>query len=134
MSDEEARRAIAEDLEWAKDVLLAGHSLTFVATAAVFHSHERSASYEFARTYHLHRRLFELFELQTIPTLPLLARAVGSSLALHLTCELRSSGRSLRVRSLARTMSLAVAWPLGQYIGALSAMKQWRAWKLWARV
>lgn len=105
---------IAEDIEWARDVLLDGYRLAFVPEAAVFHSHDRSARYELARTYQVHRRLYELFGVQTIPTLRLLARAVASSLRLHLRCE-RST----------RALTLAVAWPLGQYLGALSAARGW---------
>ena len=58
---------IAEDLEWARRVLQAGHSLEYVADAVVVHSHDRSAGYELARTYLLHHRLFELFGVRTIP-------------------------------------------------------------------
>src|SRR5256885_445805 len=70
---------IAEDLEWAREVLLAGHRLAYVPRAVVVHSHDRSARYELARTYLLHRRLFELFQLRTIPDVPSLARAVAAS-------------------------------------------------------
>jgi rhamnosyltransferase len=104
--------AIAEDVEWARDVLLAGYHLAFVPEAAVFHSHDRSPRYELARTYQIHRRLYDLFGVRTIPTLPLLARAMASSLRLHWRCE-----RSVRA------MMLAVAWPLGQYLGARSAAR-----------
>ena len=110
---------IAEDIEWARDVLLAGHRLAFVPGAAVFHSHDRPARYELARTYQVHRRLYELFGVRTIPTLPLLARAVASSLRLHLRCE-RST----------RAVTLAVAWPLGQYLGAMSAARGWKPSRL----
>jgi hypothetical protein len=41
---------IAEDLQWAHDVLLAGYSLAFVPDAVVLHSHDRSPIYEFKRT------------------------------------------------------------------------------------
>ncbi len=107
---------IAEDIEWARDVLLAGYRLAYVPEAAVIHSHDRPARYEFARTYLLHRRLYELFRFRTIPTLPLLARAVASSLALH-----------LRWQRDGRAVALAFAWPLGQYLGARSAARGWRA-------
>ena len=111
-----ASTPIAEDLEWARAVLLRGYRLAYVPTAEVIHSHDRSARYEFARTCALHRRLFELFRLRTIPTLPLLARAIASSVVAH-----------LRVERSARSLALAVAWPLGQYYGALSAIKGWTA-------
>jgi rhamnosyltransferase len=106
---------LGEDLEWAREVLLAGYRLAYTPAAAVVHSHDRSARYEFARTYALHRRLHELFGLRTIPTAPALARAVASSLRAHLRCE-----------RTARAIALAVAWPLGQYVGALSAARGWK--------
>jgi rhamnosyltransferase len=111
---------IAEDIEWAREVLLAGYKLAYVPAAEVIHSHDRSARYEFERTYALHRRLYELFGLRTIPTVPLLARAIASSLAAHLRCQQpRAAGAS------ARAVALAFAWPLGQYLGALSARRGW---------
>jgi glycosyltransferase involved in cell wall biosynthesis len=114
---------IGEDIEWAREVLLAGYRLAYVPAAAVVHSHDRPARYEFARTYVLHRRLYELFRLRTIPTLPLLARAIASSLAIHLRCQKQERGG---VPAGGRAIALAFAWPLGQYLGALSAIKGWK--------
>jgi rhamnosyltransferase len=106
----------AEDLAWARDVLLAGYRLAYVPGAAVIHSHDRSPWYEFLRTYEAHRAMYELFELRTIPTLSALARAVVSSARLH-----------ARAEQTLRAAALAVAWPAGQYLGALSARRGWRA-------
>jgi glycosyltransferase involved in cell wall biosynthesis len=103
---------IGEDVEWAKAVLLAGFHIAFEPAAAVVHSHDRSARYEFARTRALHRRFHELFGLRTIPSLPLLARAIISSLAAHLRCD---PGL--------RSLALAFAWPVGQYLGGRSAVR-----------
>jgi len=108
---------IAEDIEWAREVLLAGYRLTYVPAARVIHSHDRSVRYELARTYALHRRLYELFRLRTIPTLPLLVRAIASSLNRHWRCQ-PFNGRGA---------ALAFAWPMGQYFGALSAVKGWKS-------
>ena len=102
----------AEDLEWARDVLLAGHRLAYTPAAAVVHSHERSLAYEFARTRILHRRLYDLFELRTIPTALALVRATASTVAVHLRHE----------RS-ARAFALGLLWPLGQYLGARAAIR-----------
>jgi rhamnosyltransferase len=112
---------IGEDVVWAKEVLLAGYRLAYVPGAAVRHSHDRSALYEFKRTYVLHRVLSREFQLRTIPTLPLLARSVATSLALHARCERRAGAA---VPS-ARAMALALAWPLGQYCGGLSSARGW---------
>jgi GT2 family glycosyltransferase len=106
--------AIGEDLAWAKEVLLAGYRLAYVPEAVVVHSHERAVRYEFWRTVTLHRELFRLFELRTIPSATLLLRAISSCLALHGALEFNR-----------RSLGLAVAWPLGQYIGGLSAARGW---------
>jgi rhamnosyltransferase len=105
---------IGEDVEWARDVLLAGYRLAYTPAASVIHSHDRSVRYEFTRTFLLHRRLHELFGLRTIPTCPALARAIGSSIREHLR-------REMSVRSFA----LAVAWPLGQFLGPRAAIRKW---------
>jgi rhamnosyltransferase len=105
----------AEDLAWARDVLVAGYRLAYIPEASVIHSHDRSAWYEFQRAYEAHRAMYELFELRTIPTLPALVRAVVSCVRLHARTE-----RTLRA------YALALAWPAGQYLGALSARRGWQ--------
>ena len=114
---------IGEDVEWAKDVLLAGYRIAYVPDAAVIHSHERSVRYEFARTCALHRRLYELFALRTIPDPFHLARALASSLVVHLRCAAREWRRPMRA---GRAIGLAFAWPAGQYLGALAAVRGWK--------
>ena len=123
---------IAEDLEWAWRVLQAGFALEYVADAAVVHSHDRTAGYELARTYLLHHRLFELFGLRTIPRARDLARAIASSTRLHWQCERDARHEGRRTGGIGRALGLAVAWPLGQYLGGLSASRglkpvRWRA-------
>jgi rhamnosyltransferase len=108
----------AEDIEWGMLVLRAGHRLAFVPEAAVRHSHERSVWYELQRTYLAHRRLQSLFGLATVPTAGDLVRAVCSTLPVHI--RLAAGEPSRRPRALARAVGLAVAWPLGQYLGAKS--------------
>jgi rhamnosyltransferase len=117
---------IAEDLGWAKDALVAGYRIVYVPESLVVHSHDRSSWYEFQRTYLLHRRLFELFQLRTIPTARQLARAIASSLTLHLRLISEGSGTRKPLTTWTRAAALAVAWPLGQYVGGLSAAKAWK--------
>ena len=116
---------IAEDIEWAKDVLLAGYCIEFAPRAVVVHSHDRSARYELARTYLLHRRLFELLGVRTVPSLPDLLRAIVSSLVFHVRCESAVPDEPRRMARLARAIALAGAWPIGQYVGGLSAARGW---------
>lgn len=109
---------IAEDLEWGRDALLAGYGIAYVPDAVVEHSHDRSAWYELKRTWVLHQQLHRIFDLRTIPTASGLVRAVGSSLVLHRR-QLSEGGAGLGAQL--RGAALAIAWPLGQYAGGLTA-------------
>jgi rhamnosyltransferase len=109
---------IAEDLEWALHVLQAGYRLAFVPEAVVTHSHERSALYELRRTYVVHQRLQALFGLSTVPDVGSLLRALAFTLPLHV--RLAASEPRRRSKALVRAVGLAVAFPLGQYLGARS--------------
>lgn len=117
------RTPLAEDLEWGRDVLLAGHGLAFVPAAVVEHSHDRPASYELRRTYLVHQRLRLLFGLATIDTFPRLLRAIASTVPLHVSCAWHDGGSTFG-RGLLRALALAVAFPLGQYLGVRSADSQ----------
>ena len=117
---------IAEDLAWGKAVLLAGHQLAFVAEAVVEHSHRRSPRYEFARTYLLHRRLFELFQVRTISSIGMLARALAGAARLHLAWDRESARARGAPLDTWGALALAVAWSLGQYLGGLSAARGWK--------
>ncbi|HEX5480489.1 MAG TPA: glycosyltransferase [Dehalococcoidia bacterium] len=107
---------IAEDLEWARDVLLAGYRLAYVPDALVWHSHERGPWYELQRTWQVHRRLQELFGLSTVPTRRALAAAVARTIPAHARVARREGPAAL-----ARAVALGVAWPAGQYLGARAA-------------
>jgi rhamnosyltransferase len=111
---------IAEDLAWGREVLLAGHALAYVPDAIVEHSHERSAWHELKRTWVLHQQLHRLFGVRTIPTLRHLARAAASSAIVHRRC-LRTAQQAPTFQSRLRAHALAIAWPLGQYLGGLTA-------------
>lgn len=114
---------IAEDLWWSKRALLAGHKIAYVADAVVLHSHERSARYELIRTYFVHQQLYLLFGIRTIPTLRALVVATASSVRLHLRCVFAIDARR-QSGDVTRAITLAVAWPLGQFAGALAAARQ----------
>jgi rhamnosyltransferase len=113
---------IAEDLAWARTVLLAGYDLAYVPDAAVVHSHDRPASYELRRTYLVHQQLRRLFGLATVPSLPHLARGMAVSAVAHVRWTMSGPGGvTTRLAALPRALALAVALPLGQYLGARSA-------------
>jgi rhamnosyltransferase len=110
---------IAEDLEWARDVLLAGQKLTYVPEAIVQHSHERPVSYELQRTYLVHQRLEALFGLATIPTMMSLIRSVATTIPAN--ARVASGEPHGRTRAVMRGAALGIALPLGQYLGARAA-------------
>jgi rhamnosyltransferase len=105
---------IAEDVEWAREVLLAGWRLRYTPEAVVLHSHERPARHELQRARATHARLGALFGLRTIPTVGALLRAWRSTLPTHARL---AAGRP---RELPRALALALAMPLGQYLGGRS--------------
>jgi rhamnosyltransferase len=111
--------AIAEDLEWGRDVLLAGYKLAYVPDAVVRHSHERSVWYELQRTYLVHQRLQTLFGLTTVPTMRSLARAIATSMPINARIAAREPRG--RPQAILRGAALGVAQPLGQYLGARAA-------------
>jgi rhamnosyltransferase len=114
--------AIAEDLAWAREVLLEGYDVAYLPDAAVFHSHHRSAFYELGRTYLVHQQLRRLFGLATVPTRRHLASSVAVSIAAHARWTMNGpGGAAYRLSAMPRALGLALAMPFGQYLGARSA-------------
>lgn len=120
------RVPIAEDVAWAREVLQYGLALVYTPRAEVLHSHERGPRYEFLRTVATHRQLRRLFRVKTVPTAALAARAVAGALVEHLGW-LRDERRTALAEELPRALALALAWPLGQYVGARAEDEGW-AW------
>ena len=110
---------IGEDLEWARDVLLAGYKLAYVPESVVEHSHERSISYELQRTYLVHQRLAALFGLTTIPTIGSLVRSIAITVPVN--ARVAADEPAGRVRAVLRGAALGIAQPVGQYLGARAA-------------
>jgi rhamnosyltransferase len=113
-----AATPIAEDLQWARDVLLAGYKLAYVPGATVWHSHERSIAYELQRTYLVHQRLESIFGLATVPTIGSLLRAMATTIPAN--ARIAAQEPSHAIRAMLRGAALGVAQPLGQYLGARS--------------
>jgi len=114
-----AATPIAEDLQWARDVLVAGFKVAYVPQAVVRHSHERSIAYELQRTYLVHQRLETIFGLATVPTFGSLVRAMAATIPAN--ARIAAQEPRHRWRAMLRGTALGVAQPLGQYLGARSA-------------
>lgn len=113
---------IAEDLHWAAAVLTAGYRIAYAPDAVVWHSHDRSVRYELQRTYLVHQQLQLVFGLSTVPTGAALLRSIAVTLPVHLRLALGEPRG--RVRAAVRAAGLAVAMPLGQYLGARAARER----------
>jgi hypothetical protein len=68
-----------------------------------------------------------LFGLRTIPSTRQLARAIASTAIAHRQW-LRDSRKS-DLRSQMHGQALALAWPLGQYLGGLTAVRGLTHWR-----
>jgi hypothetical protein len=66
--------------------------------------------------------------VRTIPTLRHLAGAVASSTIVHQRC-LQTSTQASTFQGRLRGQALAVAWPLGQYLGGLTAASGHDGWR-----
>jgi len=113
---------IGEDLEWARDVICAGHKLAYVPAAVVEHSHERSISYELQRTYLVHQRLAALFGLTTVPTIASLVRSIATTVPTN--ARVAAAEPAGRMRAVLRGAALGITQPIGQYLGARAAREQ----------
>lgn len=113
------RNDFGEDLDWSKRALVGGWKIAYVPAAAVIHSHDRPIKYEYKRTYMCHRKLYELFEVSTIPARRYLLRCLLTSIAQDSLYTLRHE-RSLwkKLSLLAKIPPLSWASVLAQYQGA----------------
>jgi rhamnosyltransferase len=108
-----------EDVAWGKEVIQAGYTLVYEPDAAVIHSHDRSAWYEYQRTYLSHRRLYTLFGLQTVPTWRhAWAAAVAGVVKDSVFVWRQEKNLARRLSLLARVPLLTYAAVFGQYQGA----------------
>jgi rhamnosyltransferase len=113
-----------EDVAWGKAVIEDGWAIVYEPRAAVEHSHRRSVVYEYRRTRICHRRLFELFEVATVPQRRQILRAALGNLRGDLPYVLRHAPRGLeRLRQLARIAALSVVSPWAQNLGFRDALR-----------
>jgi rhamnosyltransferase len=113
-----------EDIDWAKHVLEAGWLIAYQPKAAVFHSHNRSLVYEYRRTYMCHRKLYELFQLETIPSLLKLLHSILVGTMINLRYVLiHEPNIKKKLKLSLKVPFLMIASNLGQYCGARDEKK-----------
>jgi rhamnosyltransferase len=114
-----------EDIEWCRRALLDGWKIVYQPSAAVIHSHDRSLSYEYKRTYICHRKLYELFGLRCVPsardTINSIVQATLSDWRYVLIHEHRPLEK---LRLLLKIPALSVTSVMGQYRGARDEANQ----------
>ncbi len=108
-----------EDMEWAKRILEAGYAIAYEPAAAVYHSHERSAWYEFKRAYADHVLVYRLFGLTVIPSLRTAIRTIAWGVNDSWRYVLASHDHLLmKVRLFFWTPFLVTFQVFGEYLGA----------------
>ena len=121
----------AEDLEWSKRVLEANYKIIYQPEAAVIHSHNRSILYEYERTYICHRRLYNLFELQTVPSIKHVIKFYFSKIIFDFKFILKSEKINLQTLSfLVKNFFLSFASVFAQYRGAFDEKNKFPLKKL----
>jgi len=108
-----------EDIDWCLRTLKLGWKIIYQPEAIVVHSHERSVLYEYKRTYMCHRKLYELFELECVPSLksgyPSLIQLIISE-SLYVIKHEPDIPKKLKL--LVRIPALTIASFFAQYRGA----------------
>ena len=107
-----------EDIDWAERVLRIGYKIVYEPAAVVIHSHDRSMSYEYKRTYVCHRKLYQQFKLHLVPSLKGVNRSwLYSTLQDAKYIGTQNAPIPAKVRLLAKVL----------FLNFLSAMAQYRA-------
>lgn len=108
-----------EDIEWCLRALEAGWKIAYQPQAIVIHSHNRSVVYEYKRTYICHRKLYELFKLQCVPSLKFVMRSVVYATITDWRYVLLHEPRLLeKLKLMIRVPALSIGSVWGQYRGA----------------
>ncbi len=110
------RTNFAEDIEWARDVLLDGYRIVYEPAAAVLHSHRRPVLYEYRRTCIAARRLYRVFGYASVRSF--------SELLHHSFYYIKNSARMVwrsnlgageKMRNLYRALTLGFLETFAQY-------------------
>ena len=117
--------SFGEDIEWCLRTLKAGWKIAYQPEACVIHSHNRSVYYEYKRTYMCHQKLYQLFQLQCVPSFKFVLRSIVYATLTDwhyvFSHELRLAEK---VKLILRIPALNVASALGQYQGAMDEKVQ----------
>jgi rhamnosyltransferase len=113
------QNAFGEDIEWSKRALESGWKILYEPEACVIHSHDRSALYEYKRTYMCHQALSRLFNVRTIPAFAYVPGCVWKSTTTDMAYVLHhETNLRKKLSLLAKIPGLSFAAVWGQYRGA----------------
>ena len=107
----------AEDLVWSKKVIEGGFKIVYEPSAAVIHSHNRSVFYEYNRIYINHRKLNELFGVQTVPALSNVVFLTLRNIVADILYVVRKE------RNFQKMISLLIRVPLLSFLGVYAQYK-----------
>jgi rhamnosyltransferase len=113
------QNAFGEDIEWSKRALESGWKIAYEPDARVIHSHDRSALYEYKRTYMCHQTLYRLFGLRSVPTVSSIPRSLWQTMRQDVPYVWKHEKTLQRkISLLTRLMALSLGSVWGQYRGA----------------
>jgi cellulose synthase/poly-beta-1,6-N-acetylglucosamine synthase-like glycosyltransferase len=114
-----------EDIEWCLRTLKTGWKIAYQPEAFVIHSHDRSIFYEYKRTYMCHQKLYQLFQLQCIPSLKLVFRSmIYATLTDWHYVLIHEPRLAQKLKLMLRIPGLSIASAWGQYRGAMDEKLQ----------
>ena len=114
-----------EDIEWCLRTLKTGWKIAYQPEAFVIHSHDRSIFYEYKRTYMCHQKLYQLFQLQCIPSLKLVFRSmIYATLTDWHYVLIHEPRLAQKLKLMLRIPGLSIARAWGQYRGAMDEKLQ----------
>ncbi len=118
------RADFGEDIDWAERVLKRKFKIIYEPGAAVIHSHDRSALYNYKRTYICHRVLYRKFGLHLVPSLRALWPAWLESSKSDMLLSIRMEKRIVRkLRLLLTIPANNLLMALGQYRAVRDEMR-----------
>jgi rhamnosyltransferase len=114
----------AEDLVWARDVLIAGKKLVYAPPAAVYHSHRRTPGYAFKKRFLDQRFNRAYYGLELYPALTIAMRALRQETKNYFGVARRLKGLGRKLRWSLLAPFFAAAEISGSFLGILSAKEE----------
>lgn len=120
------RVSFGEDMAWAKDALLHGHTLVYDYSARVYHYHDETMSFRFRREFTTAYHRYELFGARPAPggVIPAVVRRAATALRRRYTPSNRLSWLAYNLRLGAAEWSANLLFRLAELGGGEGAVSK----------